>query len=70
MTTKSHYKRFFKGFFKGKPNITLKVQAVLHYREKSKKLDSNINLVTHNQTLKQLKILNYRNHHVTVNINI
>jgi hypothetical protein len=39
-----------------KANITLKGQAVPnHRRRKDKKLESNINLATHNQTLKQLR---------------
>jgi hypothetical protein len=55
--THSHnYKRFFKGFYtqKVKPNITMKGKAVPNYREKkkSKKVESNINLGTHNQTIK------------------
>jgi hypothetical protein len=38
---------------KMKTNITMKVQAVPNYRKrKSKKVERNIDLATHNQTLK------------------
>jgi hypothetical protein len=51
-----------------KPNITMKGQAVPNYRKrKSKKVESSLNLGTHNQTFKQLRQLNDRNHHITVN---
>jgi hypothetical protein len=36
---------------------------------KSKKVESNIDLATHNQTLKQLRQLNDRNHHILISIN-
>jgi hypothetical protein len=36
-----------------KPNITMKGQAVPNYRKrKNKKVENNIDLATHNQTLK------------------
>jgi hypothetical protein len=37
---------------------------------KSKKVESNIDLATHNQTLKQLRQLHARNHHTPINTNI
>jgi hypothetical protein len=37
-------------------------------KEKTKKLESNINSAAHNQTLKQQKQLNDRNHHIPINI--
>jgi hypothetical protein len=37
-----------------------------HRRRKDKKVESNIDSVAHNQTLKQL---NDRNHHIPTNIN-
>jgi hypothetical protein len=37
--------------------------------KKSKKVESNIDLTTHNQTLKQLRQLNDRNHHILINTN-
>jgi hypothetical protein len=52
------------------PNITMKGQAAPNYRKrKSKKAGSNFNLGTHNQTFKQLKQLNDRNHHKTISTN-
>jgi hypothetical protein len=38
-------------------------------QEKKKKVKSNINLATHNQTLKQLRQLNDRNHHIPSSTN-
>jgi hypothetical protein len=71
-TQSHHYKRFFKGFCtqEVKLNITMKGQAVPnHRRRKGKKVESNIDLATHNQTLKQLRQLNDRNHHIPISIN-
>jgi hypothetical protein len=46
---------------------TMKGQAVPnHRRRKGKKVESNIYLAVHNQTLKQL---NDRNHHIPINAN-
>jgi hypothetical protein len=48
----------------------MKEQAVPNYgKRKSKKIESNIDLAIHNQTLKQQKQLNDRNHHIPININ-
>jgi phage gpG-like protein len=72
MTTKTPLQKILQGILhtKVKPNITMKGQAVPHYRKrKSKKVVSNINLTTHNQTLQQLRQLNDRNHHISVNTN-
>jgi hypothetical protein len=38
-------------------------------RRKGKKVESNIDLAVHNQTLKQLRQLNDRNHHIPINTN-
>jgi hypothetical protein len=67
-----HDKQKLKGFCtqKVKPNITMKGQRVPNYRKrKSKKVESNIDLATHNQTFKQLRQLNERNHHIPINTN-
>jgi hypothetical protein len=49
----------------------MKGQAVPNYRKrKSKKVENNMDLSTHNQTLKKLRKLNDRNHHIPININI
>jgi hypothetical protein len=72
VTTNHHNKRFFKGFCtqKGKPNITMKRQAAPNYRKrKCKKVESNLYLGTHNQTFKQLRELNGRNHHIPISTN-
>jgi hypothetical protein len=72
MTTKHHYKRFLKGFCtqKVKLNIITNGQAVPNYwKRKSKKVESNTGLATHNQTLKQLRQLNDRIHHIPTNTN-
>jgi hypothetical protein len=51
-----------------KPNITTKGHAVPnHRRRKGKKVESNIDLATQNQILKQLRQLNDKNHHIPIN---
>jgi hypothetical protein len=51
-----------------KANKTMKGQAVSnHRRRKGKKVESNIDSVTHNQTLKQQRQSNDRNHHIPIN---
>jgi hypothetical protein len=53
-----------------KENKTMRGQAAPnHRRRRDKESDSNINSVAHNQTLKQQKQLNDRNHHIPININ-
>jgi hypothetical protein len=48
----------------------MKGQAVPNHRKrKGKKTESNIDSATHNQTLKQQKKLNDKNHHKTINTN-
>jgi hypothetical protein len=48
-----------------KANKTIKGQAVPnHRRRKDMESESNINSPAHNQTLKQQKQLNDRNHHI------
>jgi hypothetical protein len=39
-----------------------------HRRRKGKKVESNIDSTTHNQTLKQQRQLNDRNHHIYLSI--
>jgi hypothetical protein len=58
MTKKPPLQKILQGLLhtESEPNITMKRQAVPNYRKrKSKKVESNINLATHNQTLKQLR---------------
>jgi hypothetical protein len=53
-----------------KANKTMKEQAAPNRkRRKGKKVESNINLAAYNQTLKQLRQLNDRNHHIPINTN-
>jgi hypothetical protein len=48
----------------------MKGQAVQnHRRRKSKKVESNIDSAAHNQTLKQQRQLNDRDHHIPINTN-
>jgi hypothetical protein len=45
-------------------------QAVPNYkRRKDKEAESNIDSAAHNQTLKQQKQLNDKNHHIPINTN-
>jgi hypothetical protein len=54
-----------------KANKTMRGQAISnHRRRKDKESDSNIDLAAHNQTLKQQKHKNDKNHHIPININI
>jgi hypothetical protein len=53
-----------------KASKTMKGQAVPnHRRRKDNKEESNIGSAAHNQTLKQQKQLNDRNHHIPINAN-
>jgi hypothetical protein len=53
-----------------KANKTVRGEVVPnHRRKKDKESESNIDSTAHNQTLKQQKQLNDRNHHISININ-
>jgi hypothetical protein len=53
-----------------KANKTIKGQAAPnHRRRKGKKVESNIDSAAHNQTLKQQKQVNEKNHHIPINTN-
>jgi hypothetical protein len=55
---------------KMKANKTMKGQAIPnHRRRKSKKVKSNIDSATHNQTLNQQRELHDRDHHILINTN-
>jgi hypothetical protein len=72
MTTKPPLQTFFKKFCtkKMKANKIMKRQAVQsHRKSKDKKVKNNSDSATHNQTLKQQKQLNDRNHHIPINAN-
>jgi hypothetical protein len=70
MPTKPPLQKFFKEFCiqKMKANKTMKGQSKPNHRRKDKESESNINLAAYNQTLKQQKQLNDRNHHILINI--
>jgi hypothetical protein len=63
--------RFFEGFCtqKVKPNLTKKRQAAPNHRKEKARSKSNLNLGTHNQTFKQLRQLNDRNHYIPTSTN-
>jgi hypothetical protein len=49
---------------------TMKGQAAPNHRRiKGKKVESNIDSAAHNETLKQRKQLNDKNHHIPINTN-
>jgi hypothetical protein len=53
-----------------KENKTMKGQTVRnHRRRKGKKVESNIGSAAHNQTLKQQRQLNDRDHHIPISTN-
>jgi hypothetical protein len=52
-----------------KANKTIRLQAESNHRRKDKESESNTDSTAHNQTLKQQKQLNDRNHHIPTNIN-
>jgi hypothetical protein len=53
-----------------KANKTMNGQEVPnHRRRKSKKVESNIDSAAHNETLKQQRQLNDREHHIPINTN-
>jgi hypothetical protein len=67
MTTKLPLQKILQGILHTE---TMKGQAVQNYmKRKSKKVENNIDLATHNQTLKQLRQLNDRNHHIPISTN-
>jgi hypothetical protein len=53
-----------------KASKTMKGQAATnHRRRKDKESENNTDSAAHNQTLKQRKQLNDRNHHIPINTN-
>jgi hypothetical protein len=73
MTTKPPLQKFYKEFCtqKVKANKTMKGQAIPnHKRRKGKKVKSNVDSARHNQTLKQQRKLNDRNHNIPINTNL
>jgi hypothetical protein len=53
-----------------KANKKMRIQAALNHRRRNdKESENNIDSAAYNQTLKQQKQLNDRNHHIPININ-
>jgi hypothetical protein len=53
-----------------KANKTMKGQEIPNHRRRNgKKIDSNIDSATHNQTHKQQRQLHDRDHHIPINTN-
>jgi hypothetical protein len=72
VTTKPPLQKILQGLCtqKVKPSLTMKGQAAPNHRKrKSKTVENNLNLGTHNQTFKQLRQLNDRNHHIPISTN-
>jgi hypothetical protein len=72
MNTKPPLQKILQGILteKVKANKTMIGQAIPnHRRSKGKKVESNTDSATHNQTLKQQRQLNDRNHHISINTN-
>jgi hypothetical protein len=72
MTTKSPLQKILQGILqqKVKANKTMTGQAVSnHRRRKVKKVKSNTDPATHNQTLNQQRQLHDRDHHIFINTN-
>jgi hypothetical protein len=72
VTTKPPLQKILQGilYTESETNISMKGKAAPNYRKrKSKKVESNLNLGTHNQTFKQLRQLNDRNNHIPVSTN-
>jgi hypothetical protein len=71
MTTKPPLQKILQGIpHTENESKTMRRQAVPnHSRRKGKESESNIDSAAHNQTLKQQKQLNDRNHHIPININ-
>jgi hypothetical protein len=72
MTTKPRLQKILQGILhtENESKNTMKVQTVPNHRKrKGKKVESNIDSAAHNQTLKQQRQLNDRNHHIPINTN-
>jgi hypothetical protein len=72
MTTKPPLQKILQGILhtENESIKTMKEQAVPNNRrKKGKKVESNIDLATHNQTLNQQRHLNDRNHYILINTN-
>jgi hypothetical protein len=72
MTTKLPLQKILQGILhtENESKETMKGQAVPnHGKRKGKKVESNIDSSTHNQTLNQQRQLNERDHHILIKTN-
>jgi hypothetical protein len=72
MTTKPPLQKILQGILhtESETEHNHERQALPNYRKrKSKRVESNIDLGTHNQTFKQLRQVNDRNDHIPINTN-
>jgi hypothetical protein len=72
MTTKPPLQKILQGILhsENESKQNLRGEAIPNHRKrKDKESESNIDSAAHNQTLKQQKQLNDRNHHIPININ-
>jgi hypothetical protein len=70
MTTKPPLQKILQGILhtESESKQTMRGQAVANHRRKDKESESNIDSTAHNQTLKNKKQLNDRDHHIPINI--
>jgi hypothetical protein len=72
VTTKPPLQKILQGILHTESETQLnheKTGSKNHRKRKSKTVESNLNLGTHNQTFKQLRQLNDRNHHIPISTN-
>jgi hypothetical protein len=73
MTTELQLQKILQGILhtesESQHNLMKRQAVPNHRRRKSKKVESNVDLAIHNQTLKQLRQLNDRNHHIPISTN-
>jgi hypothetical protein len=72
VTTKPPLQKILQGILhtESESQHTMKGQAApIHRKRKGKKVEINLNLGTYNQTFKQIRQLNDRNHHTPISTN-
>jgi hypothetical protein len=72
VTTKTPLQKILQGILHTDSETQLNHEreaALNHRKRKSKTVESNLNLGTHNQTFIQLRQLNDRNHHIPISTN-
>jgi hypothetical protein len=69
MTTKPPLQKILQGILHTESKSKQNHENANHRRREGKKVESNIDLAAHNETLKQLRQLYDRNHHVPIKTN-